>query len=87
MPHSDPTYIGQIASVTGAIIRIRLREDMPSTLIMIGGESYRVGQIMVGSSVYPSGIRTFTPFAHRSVPMLLRLEFLKDRLDRSLKMT
>lgn len=45
MPHSDPTYIGQIASVTGAIIRTRLREDMPSTLIMIGGESYRVGQI------------------------------------------
>lgn len=45
MPLGDPTYIGQIASVTGAIIRVRLREDMPSTLVMIGGESYRVGQI------------------------------------------
>ena len=45
MPLVDPTYVGQVASVTGAVVRVRLREDMPSTLIMIGGESYRVGQI------------------------------------------
>ena len=45
MPLADPTYIGQVASVTGAIVRVRLREDMPSTLVMIGGELYRVGQI------------------------------------------
>ncbi len=45
MPLAEPTYIGQVASVTGAVVRIRLREDMPSTLVMIGGESYRVGQI------------------------------------------
>jgi len=45
MPIVAPTYIGQVASVTGATIRVRLREDMPSTLVMIGGESYRVGQI------------------------------------------
>ena len=45
MPLAEPTYIGQVASVTGAIVRVRLREDMPSTLVMIGGESYRVGQI------------------------------------------
>ena len=45
MPVVDPTYIGQIASVTGAIVRVRLREDMPSTLIMIDGQSYRVGQV------------------------------------------
>jgi hypothetical protein len=45
MPLTDPTYIGQVASVTGAVVRVRLREDMPSTLVMIGGESYRVGQI------------------------------------------
>jgi hypothetical protein len=45
MALADPTYIGQVASVTGAVIRVRLREDMPSTLVMIGGESYRVGQI------------------------------------------
>lgn len=45
MPHTDPTYIGQVASVTGSMVRVRLRSDMPSTLVMIGGESYRVGQI------------------------------------------
>lgn len=45
MPLADPTYIGQVASVTGAVVRVRLREDMPSTLVMIAGESYRVGQI------------------------------------------
>lgn len=45
MALADPTYVGQVASVTGAIVRVRLREDMPSTLVMIGGESYRVGQI------------------------------------------
>lgn len=45
MPLTDPTYVGQVASVTGSIVRVRLREDMPSTLVMIAGESYRVGQI------------------------------------------
>ena len=45
MPLTDPTFVGQVASVSGAVIRVRLREDMPSTLVMIGGESYRVGQI------------------------------------------
>ena len=45
MPLTDPTYIGQVASVSGAVVRVRLREDMPSTLVLIGGESYRVGQI------------------------------------------
>ena len=45
MPLTDPTFVGQVASVTGAVVRVRLREDMPSTLLMIGGESHRVGQI------------------------------------------
>ena len=45
MPLTDPTFVGQVASVSGAVVRVRLREDMPSTLVMIGGESYRVGQI------------------------------------------
>ena len=45
MPLTDPTYIGQVVSVTGSVVRVRLRDDMPSTLIMIDGESYRVGQI------------------------------------------
>ena len=45
MPQTDPTFVGQVASVSGAIVRVRLREDMPSTLVLIGGESYRVGQV------------------------------------------
>ncbi len=45
MPPFDPTYVGQVASVAGGIVRVRLREDMQSTLVMIRGESYRVGQI------------------------------------------
>ena len=42
---SEPTFIGQVASVIGGMVRVRIRDDMPSTLIMIDGESYRVGQI------------------------------------------
>ena len=45
MSLSDPTYIGRVASVVGATVRVRLRDDMPSTLLLVGGESYRVGQI------------------------------------------
>ena len=45
MPISDPTNIGQVASVTGSVVRVRLRDDMPSTLVMIEGQSYRIGQI------------------------------------------
>ena len=45
MALSEPTYIGQVASVSGSIVRVRLREDMSSTLVLIGGESHRVGQI------------------------------------------
>ncbi len=45
MPSIDPTYVGQVASVASGIVRVRLRDDLLSTLIMIKGESYRVGQI------------------------------------------
>ena len=45
MPSIDPAYVGQVASVTGGIVRVRLRDDLLSPLIMIRGESYRVGQI------------------------------------------
>ena len=37
--------MGQVASVAGGIVRVRLRDDMLSTLVLIRGESYRVGQI------------------------------------------
>ena len=39
------TFIGQVAAVASGVVRVRLRDDMTSTLIMLGGESYRVGQI------------------------------------------
>ena len=45
MTRDDATYVGQVASVTGGVVRVRLRNDMPSTLVMIEGTSYRVGQI------------------------------------------
>ncbi len=45
MSLTEATYIGRVASVAGATVRVRLRDDMPSTLLLIGGESYRVGQV------------------------------------------
>ena len=45
MSLTEPTFIGRVASVAGATVRVRLRDDMPSTLLLIGGESYRVGQV------------------------------------------
>src|SRR4051812_27942624 len=45
MAITDVTFVGQVASVTGSVVRVRLRSDMPTTLLMVDGESYRVGQI------------------------------------------
>lgn len=45
MSSSDPTYVGQVASVASGVIRVRLRRDLPTTLVLVEGESYRVGQI------------------------------------------
>lgn len=45
MASLDPTYVGQVASVTGGVVRVRLRRDLPTTLVLVEGESYRVGQI------------------------------------------
>ena len=45
MSVTAPTFIGQVAAVASGVVRVRLRDDMTSTLIMLGGESYRVGQI------------------------------------------
>ena len=45
MAYDAPTYVGQVASVTGGIVRVRLRDDLSSTLLLIAGETYRVGQI------------------------------------------
>jgi hypothetical protein len=40
----EPTFIGFVVSVQGGTVRVRLRST-PSTLVMVAGESYRVGQI------------------------------------------
>ena len=40
----EPTFIGFVVSVQGSLVRARLRKT-PSTLVMVSGESYRVGQI------------------------------------------
>ncbi len=45
MAYDASTNVGQVASVTGGIVRVRLRDDMSSTLLLISGETYRVGQI------------------------------------------
>jgi hypothetical protein len=38
------TLIGQVASVRGGVVRVKL-DDLPTTLVMVGGQSYRLGQI------------------------------------------
>ncbi|MFP4554570.1 MAG: ATP-binding protein [Actinomycetota bacterium] len=43
-PSRRATYVGQVASVRGGTIRVRLR-DVPSTLVMVDGYSYRIGQV------------------------------------------
>jgi DNA helicase HerA-like ATPase len=39
------TLIGEVVSVTGAVVAVRLRDDMPSTLVYVEGQSYRIGQV------------------------------------------
>ncbi len=45
MSRSEATFIGEVESVTGSSVSIKLRDDLASTLILVSGESYRVGQI------------------------------------------
>lgn len=44
MKHGIPTLIGSIESVKGGIVSIRLRDDVP-TFMMVDGHSYRIGQV------------------------------------------
>ena len=39
-----PTLIGHVDSVKGGVVTIRLRDDLP-TFLMVDGRSYRVGQV------------------------------------------
>ena len=44
MKGTTPTLIGQVDSVKGGVVAIRLRDDIP-TFMMVEGRSYRVGQV------------------------------------------
>lgn len=44
MAASDATFIGQVASVAGNIVHVRLHDDIP-TVVLIEGQSHRIGQI------------------------------------------
>lgn len=39
------TLVGRIESVTGGALQIRLLDSVASTLVLVGGESHRIGQI------------------------------------------
>ncbi|HEY3299937.1 MAG TPA: ATP-binding protein [Methylophilaceae bacterium] len=45
MSRSEPTFIGEVQSVSGGVVSIKLRENLGSSLILVDGESYRIGQI------------------------------------------
>ena len=41
---SEATLIGQVSSVRGGVVQVRLR-DVPTTLVMVEGSAHRIGQI------------------------------------------
>lgn len=45
MSRREPTFIGQVQSVTGSTVGIQIRDDLSSSLLLINGISHRVGQI------------------------------------------
>lgn len=42
---ADPTFLGSVTAVTGSSLTIRLAESLASGLAVIGGHTYRVGQV------------------------------------------
>lgn len=45
MSRSEPTYIGEVQSVSGSVVSAVIRDDLWSSLVLVAGESYRVGQV------------------------------------------
>lgn len=41
----DPTFMGQVSSVSGASVTVKLSESLASGLAIINGHTYRVGQV------------------------------------------
>lgn len=45
MSRAEATFIGTVRSVSGAIVSIEIRGDLGSSLVMVRGESHRIGQM------------------------------------------
>ena len=45
MTRAEATYVGSVEAVSGGIVSVLLRDGLRSSLLLVGGESYRVGQI------------------------------------------
>jgi DNA helicase HerA-like ATPase len=45
MSSNDPTYLGVVISVSGATLTVKLAESLGSGFALIGGNTYRVGQV------------------------------------------
>ncbi|MDX0559453.1 DUF853 family protein [Sinorhizobium medicae] len=45
MSSTDPTFLGVVTAVSGASITVRLSESLASGMAIIGGHTYRVGQV------------------------------------------
>ena len=42
---NDPTYLGTVTAVSGASVTVKLAESLSSGIAIIGGHTYRVGQV------------------------------------------
>lgn len=42
---AKPTLLGQVGAVTGAAISVRQSPGVASGIVIIGGKSYRIGQV------------------------------------------
>ena len=45
MPSRNPAYLGEIGSVSGAEVKVRLARSVASGLSIIGGRVYKIGQV------------------------------------------
>lgn len=45
MSRGDVTFIGEVISVTGSVVSVQLTAGPSSTLVLVDGESYRLGQV------------------------------------------
>lgn len=70
MKQGIPSLIGHVDSVKGGVVTIRLRDDIP-TFMMVDGRSYRVGRSEAFLRI-PLAIHSCTLFARLSVRPPLR---------------